>query len=182
MAHESPGEMINKPKDTMKTLIKISAALVAVAATGVLSLKSDSGSGAETTWERDSYYVDLIATIPCLGEDVHIFGEVPYTRHMVTTPSGNTSYTYRLPPLSPKGPQFSAVGEISGTVYQYLNGHPLNESFTAAAGETHTFRITEVYRSEDGGQFSGTFAFHTVVNANGELKVDRAEIVDYHCD
>ena len=62
----------------MKKLAKLSTALVAALAVASTFAWSGPGTGADTQWERSSFYVDAPGIfIPCLGETMHIFGEIP---------------------------------------------------------------------------------------------------------
>ena len=79
----------------MKKIAKLGAALLAAVTLAVIPMRSAPGNGANTQWERSSFYVDnFSAPVPCLGENVVFSGWVPYQRHAVTSPSGNTSYKY----------------------------------------------------------------------------------------
>lgn len=165
----------------MKSITKLSAAFISALAVASTLAWSEPGDGADQQWERDSFYVDSVGVvIPCLAETMHFYGEVPYSRHSVTTPSGGTSYHYRLLPQTPNIPPFVGVGEASGKVYRFKNGHPLNESFHLAAGETLSVRIREMYVSDDGDKLVGNVHIHFTTNANGELTAER-EIIEWIC-
>jgi hypothetical protein len=166
----------------MKKIAKLSTAFVAALAAASTLAWSGPGDGADTQWERASFYVDgFSAPVPCLGENVVFSGWVPYRRHEVTTPSGNTSYKYQLLPQTPNIVPFIGIGELSGDVYYYQNGHPFNESFHLAAGETLSVHTRELYESDEGVRFEGVFTLHMTTNANGELTVNRLESDGFEC-
>ena len=166
----------------MKQLAKLGAALLAAVTLAVIPTRSAPGNGANTHWERGSFYVDNFGFfIPCLDETVLFSGNVLYKRHTVTTPSGNTSYKYQLLPQTPNIEPFIGIGELSGDVYYYQNGHPFNESFHLAAGETLSVHVRELYESDEGVRFEGIVTLHVTVNANGDLVVDRFAFDGFEC-
>ena len=166
----------------MKSITKLSAALVAALAAASTIAWSGPGNGADTQWERGSFFVDVPGIlVPCLGETVNIFGEIPYTRHAVTTPSGGTSYKYQEVPLNRNQPPFYLVVESTGKVYRYQNGLPFNLSFHQAAGETFSLHIRASYVADDGDKLIGTFHLHLTTNANGELVVNRVYDSGWEC-
>ena len=166
----------------MKNITKLSTALVAALAAASTIAWSGPGTGADTQWERGSFFVDVPGIlVSCLGETVHVFGEIPYQRHAVTTPSGGTSYHYQEVPLNRNQPPFYLVVESTGKVYRYQNGHPLNQSFHQAAGEILSFHIRGSYVAEDGDKLIFTSHWHFTTNANGELVVDRVYNTDWEC-
>ena len=78
-------------------------------------------------------------------------------------------------------PPFFAVVESSGKVYQWQNGHPVNQSFHQAAGETFSYHVRGSYVADDGDKLIGTFHLHLTTNANGELVVDRVSDSGWEC-
>jgi len=160
----------------MKNIAKLSAAWIAAVAAASTIAWSGPGGGANQQWEHDSYYVDVNLFIPCLGEEVHFFGEVPYKRHTVVSASGNTSHHFQLLPVTPKGPPFTGVGVDSGTVWHYQNGLPINESFHLGQGEVLNVQVRENYFSEDGDRLTSIVRIHFTTNANGELVVSREHL------
>ena len=107
---------------------------------------------------------------------------MPYTSHGVTTPSGNTSYTFRFLPITPVTPQYLAVGQTSGKAYKYHNGLPYNESGHFAAGEVIRFKQQEVYVAENKDKLYVDGWLHVTINANGELTADRFGSIPTRCE
>ena len=138
-------------------------------------------AGADQGWIRSSFFVDFRTFVPCLGEEVRVFGEVPFTYHSVATPSGGFDFTRRFPPVTPNTPQFYIQGLTSGTLYTYSNGHPINESFHLAAGEVYSHHQRERYTAADGSKLFATFTSHSTTNANGVLTVSKAVVEDINC-
>ncbi len=165
----------------MKMLAKLSTALVAALALASTLAWSGPGNGAVTQWERDSFQVDNPGLfIPCLGEEVRFFGEVPYKRHTVTSASGNTSYHFQLTPVTPNQPPFTGVGNVSGTVWHYQNGLPINESFHLGPGEVLNVQVRESYYTDNGDRLTSNIRIHFTTNAGGELVVSR-EFLEWTC-
>lgn len=138
-------------------------------------------SGANQSWVRSSFFIDNTTFVPCLGEQVRVFGEVPFQYHEVTSSSGGFNFHLQLRPLTPKTPQFYIQVISSGKLYSYSNGLPINESFHLAAGEVHSLHDKERFIAEDGSKLFFTFILHTTVNANGVLTVSRVQFEDLNC-
>lgn len=138
-------------------------------------------SGAVQVWERVTVFNDNTFFIPCLNENVRIFGFVPYQYHEVASPSGGFHFTLQYRPQTPNLPPFLAEGQTSGKVFVYSNGRPVNISFHLAAGEVRTVVANELYVAEDGSKLFGDSRFHYTVNANGELTVLRNVEYDLTC-
>ena len=137
---------------------------------------------ATSDWTRSSFFFDFPGVfVACRGETMHFYGEVPYTWHQVTSPSGSYNYFFHILPETPSGPPYTGVGETSGKVYLYKNGGPGNESFHLAAGEVHTYLDLETYVAENGDRLSVARTFHVTTNANGQLTVNRFEDSDWQC-
>ena len=165
----------------MKSITKLGAALLAAVTLAVIPTRSAPGNGANIQWERGSFYVDNPGLfIPCLGEDVRFFGEVPYKRHTVTSASENTSYHFQLVPMTPNQPPFTGVGNVSGTVWHYQNGLPINESFHLGPGEVLNVQVRESYYADNGDRLTSNVRIHFTTNANGELVVSR-EFLEFTC-
>lgn len=138
-------------------------------------------ASASQGWERSSFLVDDVAFIPCLGENVRVFGEVQFQYHEVTTSSENFSYHFQLRPATPNQPPFFIQVLSSGQLFRYKYGLPANESFHLGAGEVTSFVTVETYVAEDGDRVVGKVRFHVTVNANGELTVSRTEPESFRC-
>lgn len=168
----------------MKSMIKHISALAVVLSAAATIAWSGPGDGAQQQWEYDTVISDgaFAVYVPCLGENVRFYGEAPYRRHTVTTASGNTSFKLQFLPQTPNLLPFVAIGELSGTVYYFANGHPYNESFHAGPGETHSFHARDVFISDEGVRLNGSFILHTTINANGRIVVDELELEELDCD
>ncbi len=138
-------------------------------------------SGAIQGWTRSSFFLDGTVSVPCLGEDVRIFGEALFQYHEVLSSSGGFNFHFQYRPVTPNGPQFYLQGISSGKLYQYSNGFPINESFHLAAGEVHSIQGRERYIAADGSKLFNTFILHTTVNANGVLTVSKFESTGLTC-
>jgi hypothetical protein len=151
--------------------------VVGIARTAVgLSNAADQG------WVRGSNFVDFVQFVPCLGENVRVFGEVPFEVHAVSTPSGGFNLTWRFPPVTPNTPQFYIQGLSTGKLYTYDNGHAvLALSQHVAAGQVFSVHDREVYTAADGSKLFVTNTMHATINANGVVTVSRQEFEDINC-
>ena len=137
---------------------------------------------AASDWTRGSFVFDFPGIfVACRGETMHFYGEVLYQMHQVTSASGVYNYFFQLSPQTPNNPPYYAVGEISGKVYLYKNGGPLNESFHLAVGEVHTYLDRETYVAENGDRLNVAITFHVTTNANGQLTAEKFEDSGYQC-
>jgi len=140
---------------------------------------------ATSTWTRDALLIDFVntnAVNSCVGEAFRAYGWVPYQMHEVTNEAGAYSYFYQFLPVTPWGEQFSFTGMTSGTVWWYQNGHPYNESFHVGPAEIYRLKWHEMYESEAGSRLYSDGWLHLTTAANGELVVDRYEIVGLRCE
>lgn len=134
-----------------------------------LQVASSNLTGAAQDWERVTIFNDHTFFIPCLNEDVRLYGYVSYQFHEVATPSGGYDFKIQYQPQNPGDPPFVAEGQTSGKVFTYNNGRPVNVSFHSAAGENQTTVVNEMYVAADGSKLIGDATFHYTVNANGDL-------------
>ena len=120
-------------------------------------------------WERRTIFNDHTFFVPCLNENVRIYGYVSYQFHEVASPSGGYNFKIQYLPQNPGDPPFVAEGQTSGKVFYYNNGRPVNVSFHSAAGENQTVVVNEEYVAADKSKLIGDATFHYTVNANGDL-------------
>ncbi len=166
----------------MKSITKLSTALVAAFTVATTIAWSGPGGGAKTEWEHGSIHFDDPAVpVPCLGESVHFLGEALYSRHTVTSPSGKTGYHFRFLPTTADSPPFTAEGNDSGKVYLGNNGLATSETFHLGPNEVfHVSALQQVYQAEDGERFVVSFSLHFTTNANGDLIVSSNRL-DFEC-
>jgi hypothetical protein len=139
-------------------------------------------SGADQNWVRSSFFFDATNPVPCLGEDVRVFGETRFQSHEVTSGSGNYNLHFFYPPVSPNTPQFFAQGVTSGKLFQYKNGGPITVTLHLAAGEVQTVHDKEVFVAADGSKLFFDFVMHVTINANGVVTVSReTEFTSLRC-
>jgi hypothetical protein len=114
-------------------------------------------------WPEEGWYV------PCLNDTLH--GTVYYTMraHSFDTPSGNSHWIE----------SFYGVGYIysktTGNTWTQRFKFPINGNVKLGKGETYKLLATLVYVPDegDGPLWFEEFSVMIVVNANGELKVER---------
>jgi hypothetical protein len=139
-------------------------------------------SAADQGWIRGSNFVDYEQFVPCLGEQVRVFGEVPYQYHSVATPSGGFNFDFAFAPVTPKTPQFYIQVISTGKLYTYNNGHPTKfQSGHVAAGEVFAVHDKEEYTAADGSKLFFSVTVHLTINANGVVTVSRQEVEDLSC-
>ena len=138
-------------------------------------------NGADQSWLRTSLSVDYTTFVQCLGEDVHLFGEVPIQVHFVTNASGGFNGHRLFLPLTPNAPLFHVQVISTGKDYIAVNGHPINETVHIAAGEVYSFREIDVFRAADGSELFFTAVLHGTVNANGVPTASRFVFEDVNC-
>ena len=144
--------------------------VTSVSTPGVSNLGTTSAS---SEWDRSSFYQDVHFYAPCLGEDLHYFGEVPYIWHSVADGSGGFHVNYQVSPVTPNSPPFQAVGDVSGTVYVYANGGPISVIRNMVVGEVYNQHDREVYIAENGDRLISYQILHFTINANGDLSAYR---------
>jgi hypothetical protein len=137
--------------------------------------------GASQTWVRSSFFINSTLTVPCLGEDVHVFGEAPFESHEVTSGSGVYNFHLLFPPLTPNTPQFYAQGVTSGKLFQYKNGGPVTQTVHLAAGEVQLTHDKETFVAVDGSKLFFEFISHVTLNANGVVTVSRLDEIPLGC-
>jgi hypothetical protein len=145
--------------------------------------QANAAGGTTSTWIRSSFVADAIAFIDCLGENAHIFGEVPFILHQVTNWSGGTLTFLQLSPITPSGPSFSLQGLSSGRLYQLQNGLPVNEMMQSGPDGTFSHQERGVFVNVADGhdKVYATFRAHMTINANGTVTVDRSEFRGFFC-
>lgn len=136
---------------------------------------------ATSTVTRSSFFADNTLFISCLGQNVRFHGEVPFIQHEVTTTSGGSLFTIQFVAVTPVTPPFLAEAQVSGTVYVYKNGQPINQVFVVGPGEVTTIVDREIYVADNGDQLRVSFRLHLTVNANGDVTVDRSDAFEFQC-
>lgn len=128
------------------------------------------------------YYRQLWGTevgSPGVGEVMHLYGEVPWRYHQVTSNSGTYSYHFQLLGWAQSSP-FYAEGTVSGKLFQFKAG-PYNESFSAGPGEVFHWVSREKYVADNRDWFQCQASYHITVNANGDLSIEKRDLVDCNC-
>jgi hypothetical protein len=139
-------------------------------------------ASATESWTRVTFFNSHTFFVPCLAENVRFYGLVSYQYHAVENSAGGFDYHLQYRPETPNDPPFVAEGQSSGKVFYFQNGHPINISFHAAAGQVMTFiDQREIYIASDGSQLHLLSGLHVTVNANGELTVDRTMPFSVEC-
>jgi hypothetical protein len=138
-------------------------------------------NGADQGWVRTSFDVDYTQFVPCLGETVRLYGEVPIQLHTVANPAGGFDSHRLFTPITPNSPQFNIQGLSSGKVFTQVYGGPINEVVHSAAGEVYSFREADTFRAADGSALYFTFVFHGTVNANGVPTATQFVFEDVNC-
>jgi hypothetical protein len=126
-----------------------------------------------STWIRSSMLTDVTYFVPCLGENLHLYGPTFFQYHEVTSNSGNTEWHVHLLAQTPNLPPFTATGQSTGRVFTYNYGHPINTIFHLGPGQVVTALDKETYTGSDGTILSFTYHLHITVNANGVVTVER---------
>lgn len=130
-----------------------------------------SGNGADQGWQRVTFFNDRTLFVPCVSEDVRIYGFVIYWYHQVAAPSGGFDVE------TPKAPIFTAVGLTSGKVFVYQYGGPLSQAFHVAVGGVQNVLVNEKYMASDRTTLIGDATFRFTVSGNGDLTI--ANNVEY---
>ena len=137
---------------------------------------------ATQSFTRVTFFNSHTFFVPCLGEDARFYGLVTYDYHSVATSDGGFDYHLIYMPQTPNSPPFVAEGQSSGKVFYFQNGHPINVSFHAAAGEVDTFiDEREIYIADDGSSLHLLSGLHMTFNANGDLTVDHITPFSVEC-
>lgn len=134
---------------------------------------------ANQAWIESSFYADNLTYVPCLGEDLRFYGEVPYRWHRVWNASGGYSDVFILEPSTPKS-EFLAEGMTSGIVWK-ARGATDPAIYRAGPGEVIHAILRENYISDSGPNFQATGDIHVTINANGDVTVDRPFTFDTFC-
>lgn len=134
---------------------------------------------AEQNWVSGVFHQNSYQYLRCPGEVMHLYGGVPWRYHQVTSNSGTYSYHFQLLGWA-QGPPFYAEGTVSGKLFQFKAG-PYNESFSAGPGEVFHWVSREKYVADNGDWFQCQASYHITVNANGDLSVEKRDLVDCKC-
>jgi len=168
-----PNDRKTKSKQLKYLTPLAAAALAAAVLTSPLAwAKPDQGASPE--WEHGSWQIENLGIdVPCRGEKMDFFGEVPYKIHRVSKPGGGYSQKLQILPITPSSPPFVAVSHASGKVFHFQNGLPYNEIIHLGPNEVSGGQAREVYVADDGERLIVRFQWRLVINANGDVVLDR---------
>jgi len=110
------------------------SALVAALITAVPVLQAPGAAAEPATTEiaRVTESFDYVTSDPCIGESVHITGEITYVLRSVETPDGT------LLTAGHTTADMTAVGLTTGTVYTLVDSRQITTNILTATGEGFT--------------------------------------------
>lgn len=117
-------------------------------------------------------FLDNTLFVPCANEDVRIFGEAIFWRHLTDTPSGNTIIHTTITG-APWQPLFLAVGQSSGKVWVFeRNTVTFENVFRSGTRQVFHASDPETFVSEDGDVLRMQSTFHITVTPDKVVTVE----------
>jgi hypothetical protein len=116
----------------MITLMRSALVVAVVAAVPILNAPAVAAEPATTEITRITEYFDVVTSDPCIGESVHMQGEITYVLRSVETANGNfltAGHTIA---------NMTAVGLTTGTQYTVVDSRQITTNILSATGEGFT--------------------------------------------
>lgn len=161
----------------MNRLMRSALVAAVIAAVPILNAPAAAADPATTEITRVTESFDTVTSDPCIGESVHMQGEITYVLRSVTTSGGN------LLTAGHTIAEVTAVGLTTGTQYTVVDSRQITTNILYATGEGFTgagaWTFTLVGR-DSGPNLIITNQYKATLTPDGRLAVSFLNI-DVRC-